>query len=813
MSLLLEPPQPTPPPPASESMVKLQASHSTSCRRQQSEAEAGARQEALERMDELRGEMLRALEILHAVQALFEVKPEVTRTEFSRFVQSALVRLPELQALEWIPRVSHAERARYESAARADGLADFHFTEIDPEGRIVPAGERDEYLPVLYVEPPLSNFPVLGLDLRADARRREALEQAALTGKPTATSPLPLAQITGDRMGFLVVLAVSAPGGGEVAGFCLAVFRVERLVRQVFAPLVGRGVRLEIRDLSDRSAPVYAAGESGTEAPAWSLEQEMPIVGRVWQFTFAPTPAFRAADPDWLRRAAETLLRTNEVLEERVAERTAQLAELNVALQKEIKERTHAESVAESANRAKSLFLAEMSHEIRTPLNAILGYAQLMQRDTALAGGQAGAVRSIVEGSNHLLCLVDGVLDLTKIETGRMEQVPVDFDLSMLVNGLAAMFGPRCQQKGLRFRVEALGDRPAWVRGDERKLRQVLVNLLGNAVKFTDHGELRLRVTPVGGRGSYRFEVIDTGAGIVEDAQRTIFEPFHQEAEGRAKGGTGLGLSIARRLIELLGGSLAVNSVTGWGSNFFFALAFEPSRVAASPRASSPFARIRLAPGVRVRALVVDDHPMNRDVLVRMLTALGCETESADCGAAALALAEANLPDVVFMDVCMPGMSGMTAARALRQFQSGRNLRLVAYSALAFEHERDEISAAGFDECLPKPFRFERIVECLARLEWVSFVQEETGPLSESACDPPLDHARVRLPDACVARLRAATEIGDFAVLRTQLDEIERSGGEEAILARQMRAWAERFDTDAILMLLAALPASHPPAV
>lgn len=349
------------------------------------EAETGAKEEALERMEELRAAMLRALEILHAVRALFELKPEATRAEFQRFVGHALERLPELQALEWIPRVSGSGRAAIEASARADGFADYTFHAIDARGRLAPAPEAEEYWPVHYVEPAAANQPVLGLDLRADPCRRAALERAAETGLPTATTPLRLAQLGQRRLGFLVVMAVK---GGEAAsdnanieapldvapavpapvGWVLAVFRVQKLVEQVFAPLVSRGLHLEIRDLHDEGMPAFAAGESfaanaaaGGE-PAWRYVQDMPIAGRIWRFTFTPGPRFRAADPDWLRRAASELQRTNAVLERRVAERTAELAARSAALE-EVNRELRAEAARrEAAETALARADAQLSH-------------------------------------------------------------------------------------------------------------------------------------------------------------------------------------------------------------------------------------------------------------------------------------------------------------------------------------------------------------------------------------------------------------------------------------------------------------------
>ncbi len=315
------------------------------------EIEAAAKQDALERMEDLRSSLLRTLEILHAAQALFEVKPGATRAEFSHFVGRALERLPELHAIEWIPRVPAAGRGEWENAARAEGLDDFCFRERDAAGGLAPAGEREEYWPVAYVEPLAANRPVLGFDFRTDPARREALERAAASGLPVATSPLPLAQLGERRLGFLVVMAARAPGAeatAPVPGWVLAVFRIQSFVERVFAPLIARGLRVEIRDLQDETTPPFVAGEAprSDAPPAWLYERDMPIAGRVWRFTFTPGPRFRFADPDWLRRAAEILQRTNETLERRVAERTAELAARGAAL-----EQANAELRAEAARR------------------------------------------------------------------------------------------------------------------------------------------------------------------------------------------------------------------------------------------------------------------------------------------------------------------------------------------------------------------------------------------------------------------------------------------------------------------------------
>lgn len=375
-------------------------------------AEAGARQEALERMEELRSAMLCALEILHAVRALFELKADVSRAEFARFVGGALERVPELQALEWMPRVPAALRGAVEAAARADGLAGFSFNELDAHGRIAPAAAREEYWPVVYVEPAAANSPVLGLDLRPDPNRREAMERAAATGLPVATSPLRLAQSGVDGLGFLVVMAVGGGSDCGPRGWVLAVFRVQRLVERIFAPLLARGLRLVIRDLQDPFTPVFSAGDAATGEPVWRCERDMPVAGRVWRFEFTPGPRFRAADPMWLARAAADLRFANDLLEKRVAARTAALEEANRELRAEAARRETAERALARADAQLSLLseaearqwglagLVGRSERFGRMLREVKA-VQAVARTTVLLTGESGTGKELLARAIH----------------------------------------------------------------------------------------------------------------------------------------------------------------------------------------------------------------------------------------------------------------------------------------------------------------------------------------------------------------------------------------------------------------------------
>jgi len=379
-----------------------------------------------------------------------------------------------------------------------------------------------------------------------------------------------------------------------------------------------------------------------------------------------------------------------------------------------------AREAAVAAGEAKSRFLASISHEIRTPLNAVAGYAQILNQRTDLPPSVHGSLDAINEASDHLLHLIEGILDLSKIEAGKVEVQPIDFDLEDLLRSVRVMFEQRCREKELTFQVSSEDSVSRWVKGDEGKVRQVLVNLIGNAIKFTDRGFVRLSVKAEGD-GRYRFEVADTGSGLARGAVERVFNPFEQTHEGRSKGGTGLGLPISYRLTEMMGGHLEVESTLGIGSVFSFTLALPRSSGSALSHARAK--NVRLADGCTVRALIVDDMKVNRDLLALMLRGMNCTVSEAESGEGALTSYRQKGADIVFLDINMAGeKEGLHVARILAAEMENRP-RLVCYSAAAFQHEWEEFLHAGFDDFLPKPIRVERVRQCVERVPGVRFAE------------------------------------------------------------------------------------------
>ena len=388
---------------------------------------------------------------------------------------------------------------------------------------------------------------------------------------------------------------------------------------------------------------------------------------------------------------------------------------------------------AERASRAKSDFVSRMSHELRTPLNAILGFAQLLDRE-ALTTLQRNYSRQIHTAGQHLLDLIGEVLDLAKIEAGRLVLERIAFDLRQTMEQVAAVAMKRAQTKGLAVAAVLSPELPNRVRGDPTRLRQVLINLLDNAVKFTERGEVGLRVEPEPEGGKLLFRVWDTGIGMDERAVQKQFQPFSQadESTTRKYGGTGLGLAICKDLVEAMGGDLQVASLPGQGSRFWFSLPLE--RVDEAPEPSAAAETSAVAPAglggdavagqpipdsaLRSHVLLVEDNPVNQLVASGMLTALGATCDIAGNGLEALEKLELGSYDLVLMDVEMPLMDGHTATREIRQRerqQKSRRVPVIAMTANAMAEDRERCIASGMDDYLAKPYEMDALAAILQR--------------------------------------------------------------------------------------------------
>ncbi|MBI2514431.1 MAG: response regulator [Opitutae bacterium] len=626
------------------------------------------------------------------------------------------------------------------------------------------------------------------------------------------------------------------------------------LIFQVAAPLSGLGeVRCETRlvgwnDQWTNPSALLATTYTGLAAGNYVFEvRERDAQGRAGpalRVPFTILPPWWQTPWAWIGYAVAVGALFVLVVRWRLAAARREQVRLESLVQQRTAELATARDEAEAASRAKSTFLAHMSHELRTPLNGIIGYAQVLLKDAAVAGRQRERVNIVHASGQHLLRMINEVLDFSKIEAGKIERNDAAFAFEPLLRELTVAHESTALARGLTFVLAAPADLPPRVVGDAQKLRQILDNLLSNAVKFTKTGRVTLRIErandsatadlPVaadvrrlakaahaanpGGLTSaatsasapaatnaptnanadrWRLTVADTGVGLSAEDCARLFQPFEQARTNRpAEPGTGLGLAITQRLVRLLGGELVVESAPGQGSRFSFAIALP----AAGPSADNtgPVRSLVGYAGPRRRVLIVDDHPVNRSLLVDLLTPLGFGCAEFASGEEALAADSAALAaDLAFIDVKMPGIDGLELARRLRARADTARLPIVFTSASVLTFDRAAAAAVGTPHFLPKPFAAEQLTEVLTHVLALDWRHAEPAAVASADAAP--------VPAELAAQLRVLAESGDIAALREALAAARREHPENLTLS-QIETAAASYQLERVRQLLA--PAS-----
>ncbi|MCP4403491.1 MAG: response regulator [bacterium] len=554
--------------------------------------------------------------------------------------------------------------------------------------------------------------------------------------------------------------------------------------------------------------------------------------------------AFRTGGIDYITKpfqAEEVLARVETHLNLRNAQK--QLEEQNIRLHQEISERKRveedlkqakesaeaAQKASEAANQAKSVFLSNMSHELRSPLTAIIGFAQVMLREghtgsTPLPPEHQEHVDIIRRSGEHLLTLINQVLELSKIEAGRMTLDETIVDIYRLLADMEDMFRLRAQEKQVQFLVERSRQVPQYVRTDEVKLRQVLINLLNNAVKFTKKGEVKLKIAHLRVQiadeapnishlkpqtSHFKFSISDTGPGIAPEEIAGLFDAFVQTASGRqASEGTGLGLPISRKFVQLMGGDMQVKTEVGHGALFTFEIQMQAVEAGDIESELPPRRVLALEPGQpRYRILVADDRVTNRRLVVKLLAPFGFDLREAINGKEAVELCKTWKPHLIWMDMRMPVMNGYEATKRIRELESAdstSHTKIIALTASSFKEDRARILAHGCDDYLRKPFCEEELFKLMSTHIGVKFVYgdverqkvQSEGQKTKETLTP---EALAALPDEWVTNLKQGAEEVDVELLFSVIEQIR---DRDATLADALARLAEDFEYDEILALI-----------
>ena len=734
---------------------------------------------------------------LETLRALY-YKTDIDAPEFRTVAAPMRQRSPWERSFAWLPRLDEAGAGQYP----------VHWTE--PAAESTARVTHDELAD-----------PVLGPAVRR--AHDEGVMAATVPFTDTASPDLAV------RL-YVPVLADGVQGMGlhdpsRMRGLVSVTLSLPALLQGQNDQQALSGLRLQWLD----------AQAQGLVGLAWEGQQVMPLpaaaVGRAqgvheqlavqvgdrtWRLLARPADAAASLRPSWLQVGvfcsglAFTLLLsgfmvlrrrrdldeqlTRQRLEADVGARTHDLSQANQQLQREIDERRQLEDAlrdataqAESANRAKSMFLANMSHEIRTPLNAVIGYAQLLREDTRLASDTRERVAAIHGAGRRLLRLINDVLDLSKIESGGMTLQPERFEVWRELDDVVRLFAPRIEAKGLSLQVGLDLPQPSWVLGDRNKIGQIVINLLGNALKFTEQGQISLRAGRQGER--LWLEVEDTGPGLAADELARLFTPFQQGAAGRDKGGTGLGLALSRHMARAMGGDLTMSSVPGQGTvaRVWLPLALEAAPLTDAAQPESTGRVLGLDPATPCRVLVVEDDTDSRVILVQALAGLGCQVSEAGDGETAWQRLNEQPFDIVFTDIRMPVLDGLALLQRLRAQARFAALPVVAVSASSLEHERRFYVQQGFHDFVGKPYEFAEIRQMLARHARVRWRYEAAAAGASPAA-------------ADLAGHWAPTTVADL----TELAELARSGDMQAVRASMNKLSADVLGSTAWRRLDAA---------
>ncbi len=691
-------------------------------------------------------------ETLSALRRLMELNPDMSFRQFDYFTQEILQESQGIAGLSYNYLVREQDRSHFERAQSGNTRGKpFRITEMNAQGELTVASKRPEYIAVTYITPLESNRNAVGYDIYSNPIRAEAIDRARYSGRPAATGMINLVQDQHNKAGILVLHPAhrqnfdrnSPKHPPEFIGFAVGVLKIPDMVNSALGSVAAPGIVFQLRDSAGQRDNQLLFSSAPGIAPDTNLDWRTTLMmaDRSWELTVFPDVNWLNAHRPWQAWALcfagllvasmlqmLMLVTTGRTLliQETVDEQTAQLRANSEALRQ-------AKVAAESANLAKSQFLATMSHEIRTPLNGVLGMAYLLQRSDIKDNERLDYARVIMTSGKNLLTILNDILDLSKIEAGQIQLESHIFDPEQLMLETAALFAESANMKGLALDVSWHGKARMRYCSDSVRISQMLANLVNNAIKFTPQGFVHIEARELASAPAetmLEFRVTDSGIGIPADKHDRLFKPFSQvdASTTRQYGGTGLGLSIVHNLARLLGGYAGFESQEDKGTRIWFRIRANPastddaSNLATNDAGTTGEIPARKTSPQTGLILVVEDNAISRTVIVALLENQGFRCKVVANGQEAVnAVMQGMQPALVLMDCEMPVMNGYQATERIRQWEreTGKtHLPIIALTANAFEDNRQRCFAAGMDDFLAKPVNTNLLVVMLNK--WVN---------------------------------------------------------------------------------------------
>lgn len=670
--------------------------------------------------------------VLNYIRLFFENSTEVTRDDFSNFTKSILKDVKGIQALEWIPVVSGESKEKFENKVRASGYKDYQIVERNELGDVVPATYRHVYYPVEYVEPIENNRKAFGYDLGSNLERLKTILFAFESKKITSTNPVSLLQLKSNGTGLIMFNPVfddKSKRKGLVAG----VFDIRDIVSTNLKEADFADLQFYLYENSHENPEnrklIYANNSDSNETAqeSWDSakdnlkgESSFDLANKKWTIRVVKSAQTVLANKSWSTWffLAGGLMFT-VLIQIVLLTTTGRENQIARVVKEKTRELIRANEEIGRMSKVKSQFFANMSHEIRTPLNGIIGMTELMINSKNLDYENMRFANIIKDCSHGLLTIINDILDFSKISSGKLKLERRSFSLEAMIDGVLSLFEGQAKMRNVQISYYINKDVPSFIITDEIRLRQILTNLVGNAVKFTSEGEVKIEVSAkkIDAKDiELNFHVRDSGIGISKNVLSNIFDSFTQAdaSTTRRFGGTGLGLSISKNLVELLGGKIGVESQIGQGSHFYFSIIahegessskiVEDAVVELSTTFSSKYP---------LRILVVEDNPINQKLALIILEKFGYKVDLANNGQESIEAAAYKDFDLILMDMQMPIVDGVEATKIIRSRFPEKNMQIYAMTANAFPEDKQKCFDAGMDGFVAKPITIKEIQSIL----------------------------------------------------------------------------------------------------